>query len=230
MGCVAIVVVKATGLACRTVPWMTSLGVMSCGGPGHMACWKRSRVSPLFLSLSPGTFRKGHKTVSLLRITFLKWSQTIWWIFIVEYSPMSVFLEIYPHPRFPPLFWVNQAFFFIFWLPEYSLMISLSTPPPSSKRLWPKTVFLGTWDTIFLNLEIWAESNSQDLRSEGQQKECGVEPRWPGFQSQLSGPSSVLPDKLLKLSDIQFHFEIGEVILYLINLWEKWKELMTHVI
>lgn len=103
MGCVAIVVVKATGLACRTVPWVTSVGVMSCGGPGHMACWKRSPVSPVFLSLSPGTFRKGHKTVSLLRITFLKWSQTIWWIFIVEYSPMSVFLELYPHPRFPPL-------------------------------------------------------------------------------------------------------------------------------
>lgn len=117
-------------------------------------------------------------------------------------------------PPVPPLFLVNQTFYFLFWLPEYSLMISLSTPPPSSKRLWPKKVFLGTWDTIFLNLEIWAKSNSQDLRSEGQQKECGVEPRWPGFQSQLSGRSSVLPDKLLKLSDIQFHFEIGEVILY----------------
>lgn len=33
----------------------------------------------------------------------------------------------------------------------------------------------------------------------------------------------MLPDKLLKLSDIQFHFEIGEVILYLINLWGKMK-------
>lgn len=41
--------------------------------------------------------------------------------------------------------------------------------------------------------------------------------------------SYVLLGKLLNFSDSCFHFKIGEVIFYLIRLWEKLKELLTHV-
>ena len=141
------------------------------------------------------------------------------WIFLVvpKYKSTSIVSGIHPQPSF-------FFFFFKLDLPPF-LQISwifINVIPPPPKRLWPSGDFLRTWDNVFLNLGIWAEI-TQDLRT----RKRGPGSRQSYFQFWLLLLALCFWAKSLNLSDNWFYFKIGEVIFYLIRLWERSEELMT---